>query len=204
VLLTPAGAIAAVPEVRETVRNVLGIKGVSIERAPSPLAVSPEGQLALGKRIAPAVAERRVAFGVVTLAPRALGAPDETYYRPFPPGGALSLVYRSKASARSDRPIRGRLVLTEFLGATVRVVRKFVAPGTSVEVVSVAGERGVWFSGRPHYFGYLDAHGRLRGIRLVGNTLLWQRGPLTLRLEGASSRTSALRLAVGVIRSEGD
>lgn len=182
-LLMPAGAVAAVPPVRDAVRDVLGIEGVTIERVPVPVSVLPGGNLDLGQRMTLAQAAGRVDFPVVT---PDLGPPDEVHYRPFPPGGALSLVYR-----------RG-LLLTQLRGTTF--AGKFVGPGTSVQVVTVNGERGVWLAGRPHRFAYRDARGRVRfeSLRLAGNTLLWQRGPLTLRLEGPISKATALRIARAV------
>jgi hypothetical protein len=66
--------------------------------------------------------------------------------------------------------------------------------------VTVDGERGVWITGKPHGFGFVDARGRawFERLRLAGDTLLWQRGPLTLRLEGALSKAAALRVARAV------
>ncbi|HWC41363.1 MAG TPA: DUF4367 domain-containing protein, partial [Actinomycetota bacterium] len=63
--------------------------------------------------------------------------------------------------------------------------------------VTVGGQPGYWFSGEPHFFTYQDARGNLREeqTRLAGNTLIWQRGDLTLRLEGELSQEEALRIA---------
>jgi hypothetical protein len=61
----------------------------------------------------------------------------------------------------------------------------------------VAGQPGYWFSGEPHFFTYLDATGQFRDeqTRLAGNTLIWQRGDLTLRIEGQITRQEALAIA---------
>ena len=66
-----------------------------------------------------------------------------------------------------------------------------------VEEVTVGGEPGYWFSGEPHFFTYLDANGNARDeqTRLAGNTLIWQRGDLTLRLEGKLPRDEPIRIA---------
>ena len=66
-----------------------------------------------------------------------------------------------------------------------------------VEQVTVGGEPGYWFSGEPHFFAYRDAAGTLREeqTRLAGNTLIWQRGDLTLRLEGELPKEEAIRIA---------
>jgi hypothetical protein len=130
-----------------------------------------------------------------------LGAPDEVYYRRSPAGGALSFVYRARAGIpRSSITHRG-LVLTEFLGTDAPLfARKFVGPGTSIESVTVTGQAGVWLAGRPHEFAYVDEHGQtqVESLRLAGNTMLWERDSLTLRLEGAISKRAALRIASSV------
>jgi hypothetical protein len=55
-------------------------------------------------------------------------------------------------------------------------------------------------SGPPHVFGYVDARGEFREetMRLVGNVLLWERRPVTLRLEADVSRDEALEIARSV------
>jgi len=69
-----------------------------------------------------------------------------------------------------------------------------------VEYVTVDGQPGYWLTGRPHLFAYLDAQQRVRPetLRLAGDTLLWNRDGLVLRLETALPRNAALRLAANV------
>ena len=66
-----------------------------------------------------------------------------------------------------------------------------------VRSVTVGGEPGFFFSGEPHFFSYQDSTGQFREeqTRLAGNTLIWQRGELTLRLEGNLSAGQAVRIA---------
>lgn len=200
-LMLPAAAVAAVPSIRYAVLELLGIRGVQIVRTPSLPALPPAGKLNLGRPITLTRAERLVRFRVLTPHIAELGAPNEADYRPFPTGGALSLVYRARADIpRSPFTKRG-LLLTEFLGTDAPLfARKFVTAGTSIEPVSVNGQAGVWLAGRPHEFAYLDEHGQTQteSLRLAGNTLLWERGRLTLQLEGAISKTAALRIAGSV------
>jgi hypothetical protein len=72
-----------------------------------------------------------------------------------------------------------------------------VVAGGLVEEVQVAGQPGYWFSGEPHFFTYKDRSGEItdESTRLAGNTLVWQAGAQTLRLEGQLSRREALRIA---------
>ena len=69
--------------------------------------------------------------------------------------------------------------------------------GGLVEEVQVAGQPGYWFSGEPHFFSYQDRAGEINdeSTRLAGNTLVWQAGAQTLRLEGQLSKQEALRIA---------
>ena len=48
----------------------------------------------------------------------------------------------------------------------------------------------------PHTLTYVDRSGRFRErtVRIRGNVLLWNRGPLTLRLEGRLTKAQALQL----------
>ena len=60
--------------------------------------------------------------------------------------------------------------------------------------------RALWIEGEPHLFFYRDRDGQVRdeSVRLAGNVLLWERGELTLRLEGAIARDEAIRIAASV------
>lgn len=93
-------------------------------------------------------------------------------------------------------------LLTEFRGGLApELIGKLAGGGTRVETVTVAGGApGIFLSGGPHAVFYRDPNGEIREetLRLAGNTLLWQRGELLLRLESALSRAEALRVARSV------
>ena len=59
------------------------------------------------------------------------------------------------------------------------------------------GERGLFVSGDEHFVMFMDEQGFIADepTYLAGNTLLWNRGDLLLRLEGDLSRDEALELA---------
>jgi hypothetical protein len=200
-LIVPVAAFATVPSLRHAVLDVLGARGVQIVRTTSLPPLPPGGRLELGEPTSLTRAGGLVRFRVLAPHIGELGAADEAYYRPLPAGGALSLVYRPRADLpRSPFTKRG-LLLTEFLGSDAPLfARKFAGAGTSVEPVSVNGRAGVWLAGRPHEFAYVDERGQteMETIRLAGNTLVWERGRLTLRLEGAISKGAALRIARSV------
>jgi len=62
--------------------------------------------------------------------------------------------------------------------------------------VTVNGGQGFFLSGAKHFL-YLLPTNQIRDerIRLARNVLLWERGPLTIRLEGDFTRLEALQIA---------
>jgi hypothetical protein len=74
---------------------------------------------------------------------------------------------------------------------------KMVAPDGQVAEVSVGGTAGYWFSGAQHLFFYADADGQFRSdqLRLSGDTLVFERNGVIIRIEGAKDQADALRLA---------
>jgi hypothetical protein len=75
-----------------------------------------------------------------------------------------------------------------------------VAAGTQIAALQIEGRPGFFLSGEPHEFSYFDRTGEYRQeiVRLAGNTLLWERGPLTLRLEADIDREEAVEIARSV------
>jgi len=180
--LLAAGTALAVPTSRHAILRGLGLEGVGIERTPQ-LPAIPPGRLAtldLGRPIALAQARRGAGFAALTT-PRASAA----YVAHDLPGGRLTLV----AGRELIFEFRGRLggpVLAKLLGTATRAGR-----------VRVNGGRGAYLSGAPHELFYLTPTGRFESdaVRLVGNVLIWQQGPLTLRIEGSRTLGEALALA---------
>jgi hypothetical protein len=121
--------------------------------------------------------------------PPGLGAPV-AWLDSFPEGGHLSLVYG-----------RGRILFSELRGRLLRqYLFKFVGPDARVDAVRIDGQPALWIHGHPHQYAYADAAGQIRNdtVRFAGDVLLWRRGDLLLRLEGARSKAEALRIASSV------
>lgn len=75
---------------------------------------------------------------------------------------------------------------------------KVVGGGTVISETQVKGQRALWFTGAPHLLVYLDVSGRIRmdSERVVNlNTLGWESGNITFRLETSLSKEEAVRLA---------
>ncbi len=169
----------AVPPARSTILRIFHLQGAGIEyvdRLPNVLTSS----LDLGVRISPADAERTAGFR--PLASDLLGRPDEVSW-----DGSL-LWYRYG---------RTRLLVSQFRARErIDLVKKVVERDTMITPVTVQGQPGYFITGGTHFL-YLAPGGvvRTEPVRLRRQVLLWQHGPLTLRLEGDLTLQQALRIA---------
>jgi len=181
VLVAAIGAALAVPPARTAILDWLGLRGVDIVRVEKLPPVPAIGDLDLGEPVTLAEARRRSPW---LLAPAE--APDRVYFSTAIPGGKVSFLWGTPASVR--------LLLTEFRGQE-SYIEKLIEPEAKVEPVDV-GDRGVWLE-EPHVLAFRDRDGNFREdtARLAGKTLIWQRGSVTLRLEGDLSKEEALRIA---------
>ena len=181
------GALMAVPGTRGAILEFFGVRGVAIERVETLPTVPKNVDLSLGRPVTLEQARELAAFDV--LLPETLGEPDEVWFSDSPPGGMVSFVYGS-----SEEP---RALLTQFRATFEDTFLKKLEANTNVEHVGVNDEPGVYLSGPPHVFGYVDSRGQYREetMRLVGNVLLWEQRPLTLRLEADLPLIEALEIA---------
>ena len=202
-VLLAAAVLVASPGTREAVARRLGLRGVGVELGgpPPPTVTTRPGQrldLGLGQRVTLEEARRRVGFPVLVPSAAGFRQPAAVYVNDaVPVGGRVDLVYRARPGLPASPFTDVGLLVTEFRGQPTPDFIKKVARAGLVEEVTVDGQPGYWFSGEPHFFTYLDATGQVRDeqTRLAGNTLIWQRGDLTLRIEGEISRQEALALA---------
>jgi hypothetical protein len=177
-LLLLAASALAIPAVRDW----LGLSTVEVKRVPRPLPVVPGEKLGLGTRVSLDAARAKLRFRPVI--PRGIGNPT-VYYDPTPPGGQLGLAYP-----------RG-IVITELEGHVGPYLQKFIPPGTSVDELTIDGERALWIHGALHQYAYVDKTGKIRtdSVRTAGDVLLWRHKDLLVRLEGARSKQQALAIA---------
>ena len=114
------------------------------------------------------------------------------FVRSYPPG-TVTLVYGD--------PARPRLVLTQFEARIERqYAQKLAGSGTRVEQAHVDGTPAVWLAGEPHVFAFTTPSGSFieETLYLARNTLVWQDGAVTLRIEGDFSKADAIRIAESV------
>jgi RNA polymerase sigma-70 factor (ECF subfamily) len=184
------------PDARNAIADRLGLRGVSITQVdelptlpPTPIGAS----LGLGTPVA--LDQARERFGAQVLLPTTLGPPDAVYVS----NGQVSLAYAARQSLPAVAPAGGLgLLLSEFRASvdTNLLIGKGVPAGTRLQEVQVNGGRGFWIEGAPHLF-FRESNGNVRDVpaRLAGNTLLWEQGGLTLRIESRLERDAAMRIA---------
>lgn len=195
-LLILVVSLAAMPAAADLFLRLRGIDIFQTTATPTAPAGSPAVPFP-GERVSLEDARGRAPFLRVPADAR-LGTPDQVYIDRIPAGDRVTLVYVS----RSDIPVSRdagvsavvvvfRAQIDESLFAKVGVL------GTRIEEVTVNGGRGYWLEGTPHQFFYRDSAGNpsTETLRLAGNTLLWEQGGVTFRLEAQLSREDALRIA---------
>lgn len=203
VLALFAGVMTFSPAAREAVADFLGVGGIRIispDRQPSELP-PPSEDLDLGRRVADlAAAEQLVDFEVVAPSLEGLETPDGVFVSSLPPteAGRVSLAYAPRSGLPRAPETDLGLLITEFeAGIEETYVKKLIATGVRVRRVVVDGNEGFWIAGGPHLLTFVDDEGRVvsEATRLAGNTLIWEREGLTLRLESALSLAEALEIA---------
>jgi hypothetical protein len=202
-VLLAAAVLVASPGTREAVARRLGLRGIGVELGgppPPTVTTAPGGRLdlGLGERVTLEEARRRVGFPVLVPAAAGFQRPDAVFVdRAVPVGGRVDLVYRARPGLPASSFTDAGLLITEFRGQPDSGFLKKVVVAGIVQEVTVGGGPGYFFSGDPHFFSYQDADGQFREerTRLAGNTLIWQRGDLTLRLEGELPLAEAVRIA---------
>lgn len=191
VLLATAGIAAGVTA------GLHGLGLVFVNKIPP---VKPDKGLDLGLRVKVDEARTLAGFKIVVPGPP-LGKPDAWFVESIAEERAITLVW---GADKDLPPIRHgvSILATETPGSVEPMfVKKFLGPGSHAGSVTVNGAPGLWITGAPHVLAWSD-----RGVfqqqtlRLVGNVLLWNRGSLLLRIEGARTLAEARHLASSFAR----
>lgn len=183
--LLALGAALAVPPSRDAIPRVIGLRGVSIKRVPNvppiPAGGAAGARLGLGEPITLARAGHAAVFTAL-----------------LPPHGAVAYLARDVPGGRISVLV-GPVLITEFRGTAQPFIFKLIGPGTRPTTTRVNGAQGIYLSGAPHEVLFQASNGQIRTdrLRLAGNVLVWQQGPLIVRIEG----TRTLRDALAVARS---
>ena len=187
-VLVAVGAVMAVPPARSAILDFLGIGSAEI-RVVDELPAIQTGPLELGNGTTLDIVRDQVPG---LLEPRAdeVGDPDHVYIAGYEPSSPVTFLWGS--------PERPRLLLTQVRGRFH--FEKLVMGGvTDLVVTEVNGADAAWIEGDPHVVFVENPQGGVDlPSRLARNTLVWSRGPVTLRLEGDLSREEAERIARSV------
>jgi hypothetical protein len=189
-------------DARTALADWLGIGGVRISRAPTrsatgPTTTRPPRVVSLGQPTTLAAAGDALGFPMQLPRRADMRVPDAVYLDAAGPGEVFLTYAPGPARPALSRPDVG-LLLAEFRGELDGgYFQKVLPPGATVDAVDVAGHPGYWIAGGLHRFFYRAADGTVdaASVRLAGNTLLWTRGDITLRIESALSKADALAIA---------
>ena len=195
-LVLAGGVFAAVPGVRVAVLEFFGLQGATVERRPDLPATPDLRPLQLGKRTT--LERARAELGFEPLVPRAAGRPDRVFVNTDVPGGELALAYGPARGLPEAGSTGLGLLVGEFRGDLLpEYLGKIAGQATSIDRLTVAGERAIWIEGAPHLFFYRppDSDFAESELRVAANVLLLERGNLLVRLEGAFDRERAVELA---------
>ncbi|MDP9324918.1 MAG: hypothetical protein M3O87_00080 [Candidatus Dormibacteraeota bacterium] len=200
VVLAIVAAALAIPPAREGLARLFGIRGVSIQRQQSPIPSATAGNQLdrglLGGRTSLSDAAR--VTGITIRPPSLLGAPDEVRTRKLSTTTAITMVYNPRADLPDPNGTGVGMLITVFrAGVDKAFFGKIVGPGTQIDEVQLASGTGYWIHGSPHAVVIRLANGdpALDELRLSQDTLLWQEGDVTYRLESALGRDDAVRIA---------
>jgi hypothetical protein len=188
-------ATAAIPSARAAVTNFLDIGVVRVHRELPPGSVSPTADLQLGDRTT--LADARAQIPVVVPTAGGFRTPDEVWLTGVG-GGGVSLVYEARPGLPAAEHTGVGLLVQEFAGDIGSgFVNKYLTSSSRARRVTIGSNEGVFISGGDHFLFYDAPNGaevRETG-RLVGNALIFQRGPLTIRFEGDLPRDRMVAIA---------
>src|SRR5262249_14416240 len=172
----------AIPSARAAVTSFFDIGAVHVREQPPPGPVA--GPLVLGELTTLDAAKLRMPAVVPTA--RGFASPEEVWFDGRT-GGVTSLVYRAEPGLPAARHTAGiGLLVQEFTGDGSGFLNKYLGNDARAERVAVGRYDGVFITGGDHFVAYEDATGtgHTEGGRLAGNTLIFQREGLTIRIEG--------------------
>jgi hypothetical protein len=195
IVLIFAALLAASPQVRAAVADVLRFAGIEIHHEPAPVQPQQTGLPTLpGERVV-SLDEARGAADFDVRVPAALGTADEVRIADGQPPRVVSLTYRAGAGRPAPDPATGVAIrVDEFAGTLSPIYVKYGAE--DVEKLRIEGTLAIWVP-HPHPLLYMSRSGEIQeeAARMSAQTLIWQAGTTTIRMEGDFTRTEAIAIA---------
>lgn len=212
-LVIAVALLLAFPETREALAQLLGLRTIQILPAtPTPTLTVPATPAPGAHLIPPATATvppvpsatstgAKIQCCTTTLADAKARARFKIL---LPPSESPSQVYFQELSGSGSPqqlilefgdPSSPRFTLYQ---ATSVLYGKIVREGTVIEETRVQGQRALWLVGAPHVLIYLNARGQPQfdiERTVYSNTLAWEIGDVTYRLETDVSKEEAVRFA---------
>jgi hypothetical protein len=197
-LVLAAAAALLVAGVAAGIGFALGGLRITFGEPPATMSPSSVAERALGAPVTLEEARARAGFTPRVPSLPVLGPPDHVFFTEPPAGGQVSMVWGERAGYPADPSTDIGLVMTQF-SADIgpETFEKLLSSGTRLDPVELGDGEAYWIEGGDHFIFYRDARGMRveTTIRMVGDTLVWESGGLTLRLEGAPNLPAALRVA---------
>ena len=178
----------------------LGLGGLRLTFGPASFSPLPSFGVGPGLGHPTSLDEARSQVGFALRVPGApeLGQPDAVYLAEPPAGGAVTLLYGDRAGFPADPATGIGLIVTQFRAdIQPEYFEKMIDSGVSVTSTRVNGNAAWWIAGGNHFFFYRDANGQVidTTLRLAGDTLIWEEGGVTHRVEGAPTLARAILVA---------
>ena len=193
--------VAASPSVRAAVLEVLRLKRVEVIRVDElPRVLDEPAEIEqLAGRTTMVGLETKAGFLVGTPTyPEGLGPPDEVYFQDLGSGRQVVLVYRARPGLSLQPVDAGDVFFTLFQFTAEGVFRKIIPSTMGAERSSLLEAETLWLEGASHTLQYLDPDGSIRTElerTVKGNTLVWEIGDVTYRLETSLPREEAFKIA---------
>lgn len=140
---------------------------------------------------------RRAPFKVLLPGyPENIGDPDEVYLQELGRPGEVQVILRYSDGGASVGQADGAFAVYQF--KATGIFMKSIGSGTRLREVQVMGATSYWLEGAVHLIEYRTADGAERvefKRQVTGNTLAWEVGDMTYRLETSLPIDEALRIA---------
>ncbi|MCI0437743.1 MAG: DUF4367 domain-containing protein [Chloroflexi bacterium] len=200
-LIVLAGvALALIPSSRDALAEFFGLRNIrviQVDGTPTPATGTPAPERQLIGAVTLDEARRMVGFPILLPTyPEGIGVPGRVYVQLLTPARSDEVQVVMEYEAMPPQMDGSSFTLYSF--RTRGAFLKLTPSETQVENLAVRGSKAFWIEGGEHFMKFLDEFGReqFEHARVVtGNTLAWEQGDVTYRLETTLPLEEALKIA---------